>query len=31
MEVTEEAEFIGGSGPTLRTKQRMPTQGDHRR
>ena len=30
-EVTEEAEFIGGSGPTLRTKQRMPTQREHRR
>jgi phospholipase C len=26
MEVTEEAEFIGGAGPTLHTKQRMPTQ-----
>jgi phospholipase C len=31
MEVTEEAEFIGGAGPTLRHKQRMPTQRDDRR
>ena len=26
MEVTEELEFVGGQGPTLPTKQRMPTQ-----